>query len=206
LFAAWLDLRTTGTRLYGATSKDGGRSWSKNIEIYASPDGTICQCCHPSAAFLSDGSTLVMWRNALGGARDLYAARSSGGVAFDSAMKLGHGTWILNACPMDGGGLGATPDGKAVAAWRREGAIYLGELDGEERRIGDGKDVALAAHRDNVYAVWVSARGIELWRSKGESPELLSPGGAMPSILALEDGSALVAWEDAGGIAIRKVW
>jgi hypothetical protein len=44
----WLDLRTKGTRLYGAYSQDAGRIWSKNILIHESPGGTICQCCHPS--------------------------------------------------------------------------------------------------------------------------------------------------------------
>jgi hypothetical protein len=50
LFAVWLDLRNDGTRLYGATSKDGGLTWSKNMKLYESPDGSICQCCHPTAA------------------------------------------------------------------------------------------------------------------------------------------------------------
>src|SRR5438874_1549415 len=30
LFAAWLDLRKQGTRLYGATSRDAGATWSSN--------------------------------------------------------------------------------------------------------------------------------------------------------------------------------
>jgi Neuraminidase (sialidase) len=34
--AVWLDLRTKGTRLYGAYSQDAGKTWSKNILIYQS--------------------------------------------------------------------------------------------------------------------------------------------------------------------------
>ena len=34
LFAAWLDLREQGTRLYGAWSSDSGATWSKNVKIY----------------------------------------------------------------------------------------------------------------------------------------------------------------------------
>src|SRR5262245_47441146 len=46
LFAAWLDLRGRGTQVYGSTSSDGGASWSPNRLVYASPSGSVCQCCH----------------------------------------------------------------------------------------------------------------------------------------------------------------
>jgi hypothetical protein len=70
LFAAWLDKRSGhGTKLYGAKSANGGLSWSKNVMIYESPEGTICECCHPSAAIDSEGQVLVMWRNWLAGSR-----------------------------------------------------------------------------------------------------------------------------------------
>src|SRR5690606_10631885 len=79
IFAAWLDLRNEGTRLYGAWSDDNGTTWSANAKLYESADGTICQCCHPTAAFASNGALDVMFRNALGGARDLYLLRSTSG-------------------------------------------------------------------------------------------------------------------------------
>ncbi|MBL8222791.1 MAG: exo-alpha-sialidase, partial [Bryobacterales bacterium] len=46
--AVWLDLREQGMRLYGAVSKDGGSTWSENRMVYESPDGNVCECCHPS--------------------------------------------------------------------------------------------------------------------------------------------------------------
>jgi hypothetical protein len=94
LFAAWLDLRKQGTRLYGAYSADSGVTWSANVLVYESPDGTICQCCHLSAVFAEE--------------------------------KLGSGTWKLNACPMDGGGL-TSAGGRTVTAWRRNGEIFMAE-------------------------------------------------------------------------------
>ena len=95
LFAAWLDHRGgKGTKLYGARSTDGGMTWAKNVQIYASPDGSICECCHPSAAFTSDGRILVMFRNWLGGSRDLYLTESGDGVNFskpeNSAWERGN--------------------------------------------------------------------------------------------------------------------
>src|SRR5262249_9978472 len=93
LFAAWLDSREpNGKRLFGAIWKDNGTTWSKNFLIYASPDGTICQCCHPSVA-MSSGEIYVMWRNCLAGSRDMYLTRSTNGIDFGKPEKLGAGTW-----------------------------------------------------------------------------------------------------------------
>jgi hypothetical protein len=106
LACVWLDMRGRGTTLYGSFSRDGGATWSRNQLVYRSPDGTICECCHPSAAYDRSGRLHVMWRNALGGARDMYLSTSSdGGKTFSPARKLGKGTWPLDACPMDGGAL-----------------------------------------------------------------------------------------------------
>ena len=157
LFAAWLDPRGgKGTKLYGARSSDGGVTWSKNIAIYASPDGSICECCHPSAAFDADGQILVMFRNWLGGSRDLYLTRSRDGVNFSKPERLGTGTWQLNACPMDGGGL-VVVGGRIVSAWRREHDIYLASPGEKEVDLGSGVDVSIAAGierrvRDLVHA------------------------------------------------------
>ena len=69
-FAVWLDLRDKHNKIFGAKSTDGGKSWSKNIMIYASPDTTVCECCKPSVA--GKGNTItVMFRNWLNGNRDL---------------------------------------------------------------------------------------------------------------------------------------
>jgi len=78
LFVAWLDHRpgNPGKTLYGARSTDAGATWSKNFLVYQSPDGSICECCHPSSAFAPNGELLVMWRNWLDGSRDMYLARS----------------------------------------------------------------------------------------------------------------------------------
>jgi len=97
--AVWLDDRgVKGKRLYGAFSGDAGRTWSRNVLLYESPDGTICECCHPSLAALGRAEFAVMWRNALGGSRDLYTLRVRDGQVLGMAVKQGNGTWRLNAC------------------------------------------------------------------------------------------------------------
>ena len=69
IYSVWLDHRTeqAGKQLYGAYSTDDGKTWSKNILIYHSPSGTICQCCHPSLTFGANGDLHVMFRNAIEG-------------------------------------------------------------------------------------------------------------------------------------------
>jgi BNR repeat-like domain len=207
LFAAWLDLRATGTRLYGAKSTDGGITWSKNVAMYTSPDGTICQCCHPTLAVDSSGRVFGMWRNVVDGSRDFYVTSSTDGVHFDAAArKLGEGTWKLNACPMDGGGL-AVEDGKITSAWRRDGEIFLTEPGvAAERRVGTGKDVALARnHKHQTYLVWTKDGGLQVLMPDSREPVALSADGAFATLVALEDGGVLAAWETHDSIETKRL-
>ena len=199
LFAAWLDLRTKGTRLYGARSADGGRTWSKNTQLYESPDGTICQCCAPALAAGSDGRFTIMWRNVIDGARDLYVAAPGG-----PARKLGVGTWKINACPMDGGGL-VVQDGVVTSAWRREGDAYLAREGAGEKKLGAGKDVALVMGKDGPYVAWTAANGPVVLGPRDAQPRVLGPAGGFVSIVALPDGAVLAAWENGGAIETKRV-
>ena len=147
LCCVWLDLRNRKTEVMASISTDGGRTWGKNVLVYKSPDGSVCECCHPSVAFDAAGGIHVLWRNSLAGARDMYAASSlDGGRTFGKAAKLGNGSWPLNACPMDGGGIASTAPGKIATAWRREKTVFL-SLDGQsnERRLGVGEQPWIAA-------------------------------------------------------------
>ncbi len=203
LFAAWLDKRDGGTKLYGSRSDDGGLTWSKNVLIYASPDGTICECCHPSVA-IDNGKALVMWRNWLGGSRDMYLAKSNDGSGFAKPQKLGQGTWKINGCPMDGGGMVSSANG-LITAWRREHSIFLDRPGEAEVKIGEGTDVALAAGKLGTYAVWVTPESLEYRGPSDKAARALGVKGAFPTIAALSDGSAIVAYEDDGKIIVRIV-
>src|SRR5436190_190128 len=97
--AIWLDDRDVpGKKLWGAFSNDAGASWSKNVMLFASPEKTICECCHPSLLALGHGEFAAMWRNAVGGSRDFYAMRLRDGKPITGAVKQGQGTWKLEAC------------------------------------------------------------------------------------------------------------
>jgi len=203
LFAAWLDKRgAKGTKLYAARSTDGGATWSKNVAVYQSPGGSICECCHPSVAVDAAGRLRVMWRNSLEGSRDMYLATSLDGVTFSAPQKLGNGTWKLNACPMDGGGLAAA-GGKIVTAWRRDTDVFLAEPGQTERQVGTGKDVALAVSGNRTYVLWTNGMKLEMWREG--KVETLSAEGGFASVCGLPAGGALAAWEEKGAIEIRSL-
>ncbi len=203
LFAAWLDLRKQGTRLYGSLSTDSGATWSANALLYESPDGTICQCCHPSAAIDPTGRIWAMFRNCVGGTRDMYLTSSADGKTFSKPAKLGNGSWNINACPMDGGGI-ALGHGRITTAWRREKQLYL-DVPGEpEQSIGEGADVAVAEGAKGVYAIWTSG-GAVMARTPSGQPATMAEHGAFPTLLALPDGKVLAAWEDAGKITVQPL-
>lgn len=192
-YAAWLDLRGDHhNKVVGAVSLDGGRSWKANQVVYQSPDQTVCECCRVSVAASGD-KVLIMFRNWIGGARDLYLSQSTdGGKTFATAQKLGKGTWKLKACPMDGGGLALTGRKAAMTVWRRESSLYLCQPGEPERLLGPGRSAALAAGRDH----WVTAfqkEGVIHLQSDEQKPVELGKGQT-PSV-TLAGSSVICAWE-----------
>jgi len=66
----------------------------------------------------------------LGGNRDLYLIESwDAGKSFGREQKLGNGSWALNACPMDGGGLAIDKKGNLTTVWRREDKYFPVSLE-----------------------------------------------------------------------------
>ena len=198
---AWLDLRAKGTRIYAAVSRDHGATWGPDTLVYASPSGKVCECCHPSVAIDRDGRIAIMFRNSLDGRRDMYVAQSRDGVAFAPPAKQGEGSWILDACPMDGGGV-AWSGGAVSSAWRRDDVIYAVSRGGAETRLGTGRDPALALGEAGLDVAWTATGGVTL-RQAGGTDTTLGPG-QFPSLLATR-GATLVAWEHAGRVHVQSV-
>jgi hypothetical protein len=203
--AVWLDDRIPGgKRLWGAFSEDDGLTWSANLLLYQSPSGTICQCCHPSLVPLGGGEFAIMWRNVIDGARDFYVMRLYGGKPVSKPVKQGEGTWKLDACPMDGGGIAAL-DGGVITAWRREHDVYLAGQGRPERDLGAGQDPALAANRKGAYVIWSAGKAIEALVPGERAPREVSANGAFPAVVTLPDGGVLAAWEENGSIVSRRL-
>lgn len=201
LFATWLDLRDAAgarTQLFAAESADGGATWSANRPVYRAPAGsTVCECCHPSATFNTRGDLAVLWRNGIDGARDMWSAvRPAGADAFGLAAKLGEGTWLLKACPMDGGAIFAAGDSFATV-WQRSGSVVLVRPGAPELLLGPGTQpvaVTLGAATPVFFQRGPDLHSVRL----PESPaaRLHAAQARFPSLVALPDGrSAVLAYE-----------
>lgn len=199
-YAVWLDLRQNRqNQVYFAPVPARALQRVRNRVVYSSPDGHVCECCRPSIA-VAGKRVAVMFRNWLGGNRDMYVATSSnGGRTFTSASKLGDGTWKLDACPMDGGGLVVDRSGKVGSVWRRELTIYFAEPGKAETVIAEGRSPMIARAGKRTYIVWQEGTAIKL-KTLGADAESVVGEGRLPQVLPVRDGSVLVAWENAGKV------
>jgi hypothetical protein len=203
-YAIWNDLRSKNNQIYGAISKDGGKSWGKNRLVYSSPDTTICECCKVSMTFnKQSGKVHVMWRNQLNGHRDMFF------VTLDSNLeqqtqpaKLGKGTWKLDGCPMDGGNLTVSPEGKVLTAWRREGKVYINEPGKEEVLVAEGKNPVIGSRNGGNVILWNTKSEVMALLPKSAKPVSIGKG-SYPNIVAWNN-MIIAFWEDADGKLIAK--
>ena len=210
MLAAWLDLRGEKTEVVSSYSTDGGKSWSKNALVYRSPDGSVCECCHPSVAFGSFGELGVMFRNSLRGMRDMYMAMSpDGGRSFGPAVKLGTQSWQINACPMDGGSLAFDGSGTAVAAWRSQQSLYVSK-DVNSTEFAQGRNPWTTTTPAGPVTVWETGRGESVFVQSGSrigTRKRLTESGSDPVVVSGLKGT-VVAWREGGrngGIFIQKL-
>jgi hypothetical protein len=133
----------------------------------------------------------------------LYLLQVQDGKVVSKPAKVGSGTWNINACPMDGGGL-VYNNGQLISAWRRENDVYLSEPGRPEERIGTGVDIALAAGAGQPFVAWQKAGKVMAWHA-GKTETLAEQGGGFPALVSLPDGGALAAWEADGAIATRRL-
>jgi hypothetical protein len=144
-----------------------------------------------------------MFRNAVEGHRDFYLARGKDGV-FGPAQKLGTGSWLLDACPMDGGAIITNADGRIVTVWRREQMVYLAAPGEPEVRVGDGVNPAAASTTKGPVIAWNAARGLTV-AAPGRDSFVLDPDGKFVALTPVADG-VLAAWETGDGVATRPVY
>lgn len=201
--AVWLDLRgDKKNKIVGATSHDGGLTWTQNKIIYQSPDGSVCECCKVSVK-ARNNDVYVQFRNWLDGSRDLYLAYSAdGGVNYALPQKLGTGTWKLKACPMDGGAIVLTGKGKPLTVWRRENSLYRCVPGEPEQLLATGRNVTAAAGAKASVIAWDDNGTI--WAKRDQETPIAVGKGMMPSV-AVTKQIALVAWESDGQVMVEKI-
>ncbi len=193
--AVWLDGRGRGAEVRSRVSRDGGATWAADTSVYQSPEGHVCECCDPSVAIDAQGRVAVMFRNSLGGSRDMYASVSAdGGRTFGKAQKLGKGTWPLNACPMDGGAITFGPGGQVLTAWRREKTTFATAGDASERKLSDSaSQPVVVTGKSGAYYFWESGGSVMM--QKGDSAPTRLGKGRFAAAASLANGAPVVVWE-----------
>lgn len=193
-FAVWLDLRDKHNKIFGARSTDGGNTWSKNIMIYTSPDSSVCECCKPSVV-MERNNVYVMFRNWLHGNRDLYLIQSSdAGNRFGEAQKLGNGSWALNGCPMDGGGLTISDNNNIQTVWHRQSKIFSCEPGKQEIELGKGKSCTMeSVNGQNVYA-WTENGEVVILKQQAVKINLGK--GQLPLLKSVDKKHIVCIWEN----------
>lgn len=199
-FCVWNDNRDGTMAVYGARSTDGGATWEPDAPVYRSAEKGICPCCHPSVAYGPDGTLYVMWRNSVGGNRDMFLAESTdGGRTFAPARKQGQGSWMIEGCPMDGGAIvPPTADGRVETVWMRKFAVYRSRPGEPETKLGEGIQAWAAPGPGGLHAAWLLGRPGKLFA--------LTPGDAEPTILAEAANDPVVAGPSDGRGPVVAAW
>lgn len=204
-YAVWLDTRKEKKNNIAFSSYTLTQSnWSANTLLYQSPDGHVCECCKPNIA-VQNGKIAILFRNWLSGSRDLYLLQSgNSGQTFTAAEKLGKGTWPLNGCPMDGGGLVFNHNGSIQTTWQRNGVIYSCRPGEPEIQLAKGRGCSIAnglesnewiiSYQDGENARLINTSGRELAVVKGS---YLKP-------MVMGKGKFLCVWESHHSIFCKQ--
>ncbi len=191
-------------KIYVSSSNDGGRTWTKSQLAYNSPDGSVCECCKPSIESDVNGNLFVMFRNNLNGSRDLYYTKSTdNGTTFSKSQKLGSGTWKINGCPMDGGGITLYDNGELNTVWQREGQVYLANSEINEKLIGQGRSPSISSHGEDTNIVFTEGEEIMAVNGPLYQPEKIGTGNS-PRVLSVSDG-AIYVWVNETGVQYKKI-
>jgi drug/metabolite transporter (DMT)-like permease len=127
-FGAALPLRTGGAEVIWVDDRDGDEVpsmalYSREVDalgVLAEEtllDGSICDCCPPDIAELSDGSRVIAYRHrSLEDVRDIYLMRKDPREATWGAPAVVHADgWELDGCPVNGPAVAASERVMAVA-------------------------------------------------------------------------------------------
>jgi len=203
-YAVWLDIRTgKQNQIYFSSIAGSAIGWSKNEMVYQSPDGHVCECCKPSIAV--EGTAVgIMFRNWLNGSRDLYLLQSSNkGKSFRPAQKLGSGTWKLNGCPMDGGGITIDPSGGIHTAWQRDGLVYYCNPGQTEIPVDKGRTCSVGSMAGNTVITMEKKDTLEAIKLPRKEVIPIGIGSAVKPLMLTRDKMFFV-WEQDGLIKYRR--
>lgn len=203
-YAVWLDMRTGGhNQIYFSDLSPNATRWCANKLLYKSPDGHVCECCQPHIA-VNGTEVSVMFRNWLNGSRDLYLLTShNSGVSFAGPQKIGMGTWKLNGCPMDGGGLVVNP-ASVQTTWQRRGSVYYCKPGQAEIGLGSGRESTIAGTGSQTVIGYQSRDTLKVVNLANRKSQAVGTGEFI-KLAVLQNRNVICVWERNNKIVFKKL-
>ncbi|WP_242916471.1 sialidase family protein [Pontibacter liquoris] len=204
-YAVWLDIRgNEKNKVYFSSLNGGKTAWAANKLVYTSPDESVCECCKPNITFNHNKLT-ISFRNWLNGSRDIYYTSSTDkGKTFTAPEKFGQGTWKLEGCPMDGGGLAINDKGQVSSVWQRKGEIFFCQQNQPEQQVATGRSCALTQTGDHTSIVWQQEGQIKLKDLSTNTIATLGKGNT-PRVYTLANGKTFCLWENDGTVQHKVI-
>ena len=204
-YAVWLNLGSKKhSEIYFSDLSGQSDRWSVNKMLYQSPDLHVCECCKPGIA-VRGSEVVVMFRNWLNGSRDLYVMKSlNNGKTFSPAEKIGRGTWKLNGCPMDGGGVLVNTATKIETAWQRKGTVYYCRQGQPEVSVGEGRTCSISEWKAQTVITYQAKDTLKLVTIKDMKTQIVGNGGFLKSA-ALPDDKIICVWEQDNKIKFKRI-
>lgn len=192
VYVVWSDNREGTDDIYFTTSRDKGKTFSRNVRI--NDEKPNAPQSHPTIAIGDENNLLVAWEDFRNGQSDIYLARSvDGGGTFSENLRVNDDA---GRAPQISPSLAYAGDGQVLIAWSdfRNGAVELpppspatGEQNRWELARGGNGDIYFARSTDGG-ATFSTNRRIN--DDSTERPQ------AFPSLSATPSGLVAVAWED----------
>lgn len=235
IHAFWIDTRQMKSEkdngaVYGATSRDEGKTFEKEQLIF---QNEACPCCQLNLTFSPDNKIYLTLRSVFSdGSRDGAVSRSDdGGKTFSARVRVSDKSWMINGCPLKPLNLTVDQKGRLYAAWfageMQPAGVYFTTSDDKGKTFAKPQalhpDVKasdhaqIAASADGLVRVVWDAKVGEMRRvysrtsndqgkTFGPVTELAMPPGAAdyPVIASLRN-KTFVVWQLDGQIRFRTM-
>jgi len=162
----------------GAARAQSSQLFIGSLEGGASARGIargVCYCCKTALAAGANGTIFAAWRHVYpGNYRDIAVMASrDGGQTFGSPIRVNEDGWQIDGCPENGPALAIDADQRAHVVW---------------------PTVVREGSRSTLALFHASTKDGRAFTSRAALPV----GGAAyhPRLVALTDGSLLVAWDE----------
>jgi hypothetical protein len=191
VFVFWLDGRhgedpqsPHSFSIYMSTSKDNGKSFSKNTAVKHDHPGRACHCCRLDAKLGEDGYLYLTFRTGYKNVRDFYLLKGRKTENDFKAIRVSVDDWKIEACPHSGAPIFYGKDGKVLVSWMSEDKVYWSTINKNSKSFaprlpavagstaGQNHPTVVMNAKGNVAIVWKENMDV-IWAIYGADGKLM---------------------------------